>query len=1328
MKILTIIAISLTILFANSGGPNAGHANNAPSFNNCTSCHSGTVNAGNGSVSFTGLPESYVPGTTYEITVTVDGQGSSGYGFQAIAQVENTAAGTLLLNENSSQAEINGNYIQQSAPTSSSDGASGSWVFDWIAPASDIGDITFSASGLAANYPNSNSGDEVYTISATVGAQIPLEEDLFISEYAEGSASNKYIEIYNSTDSDIDLSSYSVQGTNNGTAWGDNGERDVQLSGVLASNDVYVLAADEADQIILDQADLALSYESPMHHNGDDGIALLKNGSIIDAIGVDNDDPGTAWDVAGVTDATKDHTLVRKANITEGNGGDWTSSAGDNLNNSEWIALEQDVWDYIGSHPHDISIDDDPLLEIVSPENGETIFSNQITVDFLVSNFSIGAIDAGLDGHIHYSLDAADPVMYYSTDPIIISDLTIGNHTFMIWLVDNDHASLNPVISDTISFSISEGMNYTAIYDIQYVSDPDADDASPLVGQEVSINGIVTAEFWGSDDKKYMHVQDANGPWNGIVCYEADGWDQFDWTDESGVLISGPGEGDLVSLTGTVNEYYNLTQLIDISVGVVHAPSDGNLVILPSETLAGDISESYEGCLIELSGAMVSEVANEYGEWNFSTIDINGGGTVVCDDKWAYFYFPTLDQELSSVTGVLDYSFSAYKLQPRLARDVVEQGLTRIQRVQQVLYSDLMKAGEDEVSDKSYMEGDTVTIEGIVTMPTGLSYAGSGVKFIFSDINGGPWSSVLSYDPDSSAFPSLFEGDIIQATGYIGEYTTGPANMTELFITEPINIIDYEQPLPSTSVVSTGDLRWPTEAEQWGNVMIKIEDALVTENDLQYEVFAVDDGSGSVLVDDDSDSIQAFFAVAGPPPIGSLVQSIEGWLYHHYGSNADSTAYKLCPLEAGDIEFGSGPPSITSTHREPCAPMANDDEVIISCTILDNSTIAEALVHYSVDGGDHLTVSMSTNDDSLFSAVVPTSGASFISYYISATDDGADQSEAKTSVHPYDIDAEQLGFHLTDELTIDMVQQTPWERGNTLYEGCVVTLSGVVTADTAQYNSSYSSYALQNGSDQWSGLIFDTEEIVTLSRGQEATITGLITDNDPDWDFKFGGNTRLINAEVSLGSQLSEPAFLNVSCEDVSLLSEEVESYEGVLVKLSNVTISSVNDFDWMITDESGFETLLDDDMANMEADNFLSTLVEGQELAYVSGIFNFSYGSYKIQIRDVNDIGGSLGINDDIQVNPYSYSLMGNYPNPFNPETQIRFSIGNQENVKLFIYDMMGRQVNSLINGETFKSGYHVVNWRGVDNDGNKVPSGVYIYRIKAGDFIADKKMLLLK
>jgi len=71
---------------------------------------------------------------------------------------------------------------------------------------------------------------------------------------------------------------------------------------------------------------------------------------------------------------------------------------------------------------------------------------------------------------------------------------------------------------------------------------------------------------------------------------------------------------------------------------------------------------------------------------------------------------------------------------------------------------------------------------------------------------------------------------------------------------------------------------------------------------------------------------------------------------------------------------------------------------------------------------------------------------------------------------------------------------------------------------------------------------------------------------------------------------------------------------------------------------------------------------------------------------------------------------------------------MGGLENVKLVIYDVMGRQVRSLLNGESYASGFHVVIWNGLDNKGQKVPSGMYIYRIKAGDFIADKKMLLVK
>jgi len=553
--------------------------------------------------------------------------------------------------------------------------------------------------------------------------------------------------------------------------------------------------------------------------------------------------------------------------------------------------------------------------------------------------------------------------------------------------------------------------------------------------------------------------------------------------------------------------------------------------------------------------------------------------------------------------------------------------------------------------------------------------------------------------------------------------------MTELFVTDNINILDFEQPLPIIDTVNTGDLRWPTEAEQWGNVMVRVEDGIVTNNDLNFEVFAVDDGTGSVLIDDDSDSLQVFFGEIGPPPVGSLVQSIEGWLYHHYGSNADSTAYKLCPLYAEDIVFGAGPPSIRDLSRDPCTPTSSDSEVAVSCVITDNSSVAEALVHYSINGGTYQSVTMETADDSTFTGVIPVSDGDEIYYYITATDDGGEQSEPKSSMFPNDVDHDQLGFHVTDNLTIAFIQQTPWPSGNTLYEGCDVTLTGIVTADTAQYNSAYSSYAFQDGTGQWNGLVFDTEDMVELTRGDEVSVTGLVTDYDPDFAFQNTGNTRLIDSDVTVLSSGNDiPAPTIASCRDLSQTGEEVESYEGVLVKINNVTISSVNQYDWSVTDATGSEMLIDDDMATMAADNFMSDLEDGQELEYVMGIFNFSFGTYKLQIRDLADLGPMVGIDDDVQVNPYEYVLHENFPNPFNPETQIRFSVGGQENVKLIIYDVMGRQVRTLVNGESFHPGFHVVNWDGLDNAGHKVASGMYIYRIKAGDFIADKKMLLVK
>jgi len=430
-----------------------------------------------------------------------------------------------------------------------------------------------------------------------------------------------------------------------------------------------------------------------------------------------------------------------------------------------------------------------------------------------------------------------------------------------------------------------------------------------------------------------------------------------------------------------------------------------------------------------------------------------------------------------------------------------------------------------------------------------------------------------------------------------------------------------------------------------------------------------------------------------------------------------------------DIVFGAGPPSISSVSRDPCAPQNSDTDVTVSCVITDNSDIASAVVHYSIDGGEYLTVNMNNTGDSTWAGMIPISAGNEVYYYIVATDDGVDQSEPKSNSFPYDTDNGQLGFIVTDDLTIGIVQETPWASGSSLYHGCELTLTGIVTGDTAQYNSGYGAYAFQDGTGQWNGLLFDGVDLQILSRGDEVAVTGTIDEFDAAWHFQNDGNTRLINVSnidlLSTGN--AEPDPVLVSCRDVTQTGEEVESYEGILVTLNNVTISAVNQHDWSITDATGSETLIDNDMATMAARNFMSTLEEGQVLESVSGIFNFSFGTYKVQIRDLLDLGQTVSIVDDIKVNPYSYKLYDNFPNPFNPETQIRFEIGAKENVQILVYDILGRQIRYLVN-EEYSSGFHVVNWDGTNESGQPVSSGMYIYLLKAGDYMADKKMLFVK
>ena len=93
----------------------------------------------------------------------------------------------------------------------------------------------------------------------------------------------------------------------------------------------------------------------------------------------------------------------------------------------------------------------------------------------------------------------------------------------------------------------------------------------------------------------------------------------------------------------------------------------------------------------------------------------------------------------------------------------------------------------------------------------------------------------------------------------------------------------------------------------------------------------------------------------------------------------------------------------------------------------------------------------------------------------------------------------------------------------------------------------------------------------------------------------------------------------------------------------------------------------------------------------------------------------------------PGQYILSQNHPNPFNPTTQISFSLPEVSDVILDIYNITGQKVAALVNG-TLEAGEHSIEWDSRDQSGRPVASGIYLYRITAGDFTDTKKMILMK
>lgn len=223
----------------------------------------------------------------------------------------------------------------------------------------------------------------LFTVTFSTSSFADTHHDLIISEYIEGGGYNKAIEIYNGTSETVDMSSYSIVTFTNGASFepGDGYANELNLAGTLEPGETFVMAHSDADQPLLDQANLT-GNSFAYNFNGDDAIILFKNynadtrnGDIIDSLGKVGEDPGDYW--GDNLTKTQDKTLVRDISITAGD----TNASDDFDPSTDWIAFPKDTFDYIGSHEEVTPPDNDPKEEyhrtVDRIVDGDTIHVNE---------------------------------------------------------------------------------------------------------------------------------------------------------------------------------------------------------------------------------------------------------------------------------------------------------------------------------------------------------------------------------------------------------------------------------------------------------------------------------------------------------------------------------------------------------------------------------------------------------------------------------------------------------------------------------------------------------------------------------------------------------------------------------------------------------------------------------------------------------------------------------------------------------------------------------------------------------------------------------------
>ena len=626
--------------------------------------------------------------------------------------------------------------------------------------------------------------------------------------------------------------------------------------------------------------------------------------------------------------------------------------------------------------------------------------------------------------------------------------------------------------------------------------------------------------------------------------------------------------------------------------------------------------------------------------------------------------------------------------------------------------------------DDSPFLGDTIIVEGIMATGPRDLWIGARWSAIIVDEKGGPWNGLQVVQEDTmqegTNFSALKVGYKVRFAGIVAEFTyvTGPSH-TEIFLLDnppvPVELLGFGYAVPAPMEVTCADLA-PDVGEKYENCLVLIKNATIINNNLPGNQMLITDATGQQLVVDDWG--KGIYDSLGTgeydwPANGTNI-NIKGFMRE----DPNGTGFQIGPITSADITILTNPPQISDVRRDPGAPTSNDD-VVVYATIIDlNGTVDKARLHYKIGNGSWQLGNMSTVD-SIYSRTIPKqSDGTMVQYFVKASDNDGDE-----SMVPGDTSSSKFFYIVRDAgLSIKDIQWTPFRDGNSPYLGYEVTVSGIVTASPEDF---LGDYVIQSSQQPWSGVHVD-DAVHSPQRGDSVSVTGTVQEN-----YNYTWISSVTVFETLASSYNIEP--LKLTTGQATTGSPEAESYEGMLLEFNNVIVSNpfpdASNYGEIAIDDGTGGYRVDDDFSIDYRGNLDSTFARNDKIEKIIGIGYYSFGNYKLEPRNNEDIIGHRPAsvkNSNNHLN-LSYDLKQNYPNPFNPSTTIHYSIGKNGLVELTIYNVLGQRIRTLVRGVK-TTGQHVARWDGLNDYDQVVASGIYFYTLKAGDFIKTNKMVLLR